>query len=190
MNIAKKRLPDVLHFEIRESSLGLVLVAASQTGVCAVLLGDDGDMLRREFAARFPRASTVEGGSGRLSVLAAAVLTLIESPPSARVPAGALPLDPRGTPFQRSVWEVLRTIPAGCTASYAEVAARTGRPRSARAVAGACAANPLAVVVPCHRVVRRDGSLSGYRWGIARKQFLLEREAATPQPADQLATGA
>ena len=156
-----------------DSSLGAVLVARSGTGVAAVLLGDDRAALLADLRRRFPRAALLDG-DGDAAALAARVAALVESP--AR--ADDVPLDRRGTPFQRAVWGALREIPAGSTATYSELADRIGAPTSARAVAGACAANPLAVLVPCHRAVRSDGSLAGYRWGVERKRALLEREGS------------
>jgi AraC family transcriptional regulator of adaptative response/methylated-DNA-[protein]-cysteine methyltransferase len=165
-------IPDEIHYDIGIFSLGLLLVARSSRGLCAVLLGDDGERLRRDLAARFPGATLLSGGAG-MTALTARVRAFIESP------ARGLdePLDLRGSEFQQRVWQALRQIPAGATTTYADVARRLGRPGSARAVAGACAANLLAVVVPCHRVVRSDGSLSGYRWGVERKRALLAQEA-------------
>lgn len=161
-----------IHHAIGRSSLGLVLVARRDRGVSAVLIGEDPDELRRQLRDRHPDA-TLAPGDAELSALAARVIACIERPAHAM----DLPLDMCGTEFQRTVWRALREIPMGSTASYADVANRIGRPTSARAVARACAANPLAVVVPCHRVVRSDGTLSGYRWGVERKRALLAREA-------------
>jgi AraC family transcriptional regulator of adaptative response/methylated-DNA-[protein]-cysteine methyltransferase len=166
---------DEILFTIVESSLGRVLVARSERGLCAISIGDDDGLLTRELRERFPQATLREDGA-ELSALAAEVITLIEAPSR----SGEIPLDLRGTDFQRRVWEALREIPAGETASYTEIAHRIGRPGSVRAVGGACAANPLAVVVPCHRALRSDGALAGYRWGVQRKRALLEREAAAP----------
>lgn len=161
-----------IRFAVAESSLGALLVACSERGVCAIALGDDPDALVRELQDRFPLAE-LTGGDAEFECIVARVVALVESPA-----AGLdLPLDIRGTAFQQRVWQALRDIPAGSTASYAEIARRLGNPQSARAVAGACAANPLAVAVPCHRVVRNDGALSGYRWGVERKRALLDREA-------------
>lgn len=158
-------------FAVGQSSLGAVLVARSDKGVCAILLGDDADTLVRDLQDRFPHARLV-GGDRDFETLVARVVGLVEAP---RLGLD-LPLDVRGTAFQRRVWKALQAIPPGRTASYAEVALAIGAPRSVRAVAGACAANPVAIAIPCHRVVRSDGGLSGYRWGVARKQSLLERE--------------
>lgn len=158
-------------FAIAQSALGALLVARSGRGLCAISLGDDPEALLRELQERFPRAELV-GGDGGFEQLVAQVVGFVEAP---RLGLD-LPLDIRGTAFQQRVWEALRKVPAGETVSYAEIAARIGRPTSVRAVAQACAANTLAVAIPCHRVVRSDGALSGYRWGIARKQQLLARE--------------
>ncbi|MGH8254493.1 MAG: bifunctional DNA-binding transcriptional regulator/O6-methylguanine-DNA methyltransferase Ada [Steroidobacteraceae bacterium] len=161
-----------IRFAAGNCSLGAVLVAQSDKGICAILLGDDPEALRRDLQERFPRA-TLRGGDAGFERCVAAVVRCVDAPASGL----NLPLDVRGTAFQQKVWQALRKIPAGSTASYTEIARRIGAPRSARAVAQACAANSLAVAVPCHRVVRNDGALSGYRWGIERKRALLEREA-------------
>ena len=158
-------------FALAQCSLGAILVARSGKGVCAISLGDDADVLLRELQDRFPRAELV-GSDVAFEQLAAKVVGLIEAPNLGI----DLPLDVRGTAFQQRVWQALRKIPAGQTASYAEVAAAIGSPRSVRAVAGACAAKTLAVAIPCHRVVRSDGGISGYRWGVSRKRELLLRE--------------
>jgi len=161
-----------IRFAIGECSLGSILVAASERGVCAILLGDDPDELARELQDRFPRAVLIGGDAG-FEELVAKVVGLVEAP---RLGLD-LPLDVRGTVFQQRVWQALREIPAGKTVSYTEIAKRIGVPKSVRAVAQACSANPLAVAIPCHRVVRNDGGLSGYRWGVERKRVLLDREA-------------
>jgi len=158
------------------STLGTILVARSDRGIAAVLIGDERQALRDDLARRFPGAALVEGDAAT-DELAATVAFLVDAPACAAELA-ALPLDLGGTEFQRAVWQALREIPAGSTASYVELAGRIGRPASARAVAQACAANPLAILVPCHRVVGRDGRLSGYRWGVERKRALLARESA------------
>src|SRR5690606_2945176 len=139
---------------------------------CAITMGDDPDALLRDLQDRFPNAELI-GGDEEFEATIAAVLALIEAPRTGL----DLPLDIRGTAFQRRVWQALRQIPPGETVSYSEIARRIGAPQAVRAVAGACAANALAVVIPCHRVVRNDGSLSGYRWGIERKRTLLQRES-------------
>ena len=160
-----------IEFAIGESSLGAILVARSQRGVCAISLGDDADLLLRELQDRFPRAELVGGDTG-FERLVAQVVGMIEQPNLGI----DLPLDVRGTAFQQRVWQALGQIPPGQTASYAQVAQRIGSPTSVRAVAQACASNTLAVAIPCHRVVRSDGALSGYRWGVERKRELLSRE--------------
>lgn len=163
-----------IEFAIGQTSLGAILVARSQRGVCAISLGDDPDALLRELQDRFPRAELIGGDAG-FERLVAQVVGLIEQPNIGI----ELPLDVRGTAFQQRVWQALRQIPSGETASYAQIAQRVGSPKSVRAVAQACASNTLAVAIPCHRVVRSDGALSGYRWGVARKQALLAREAGS-----------
>jgi AraC family transcriptional regulator of adaptative response/methylated-DNA-[protein]-cysteine methyltransferase len=160
-----------IRFAIGESWLGPILVAASDKGVCAILLGEDPDELVRDLQDRFPKAEFI-GGDVEFEQLVATVVGFLENPSSGL----ELPLDIRGTAFQQRVWEALRRIPAGSTASYAEIAERIAQPGSVRAVAQACAANHLAVAVPCHRVVRTDGSLSGYHWGVERKGRLIKRE--------------
>lgn len=156
-------------------ALGLVIVAMTARGVCAVLLGDDPQALREDLQARFPHARHLPADAGHAARVAQ-VIALIDAPtPEAHA---ALPLDLRGTAFQRRVWQALTRVAPGETTTYSQLAAAIEAPRAARAVAGACAANPIAVAVPCHRVVRADGSLSGYRWGVERKRALLAREAA------------
>ena len=162
-----------IRFAVGECSLGSILVARSDRGVCAILLGDDPDALARTLQDRFPRADLI-GGDADFEDLVARVVGLVEAP---RLGLD-LPLDVRGTAFQQRVWRALREIPPGSTASYREIAERIGAPRAVRAVAQACAANPLAVAIPCHRVVRSDGGVAGYRWGVERKRALLQREAA------------
>jgi len=161
-----------IRFAVGECSLGSVLVAASEKGVCAIFLGDDPDALARNLQDRFSKARLI-GGDKKFERTVAKVIGLIEAPRTGL----DLPLDVRGTAFQQKVWQALREIPAGSTASYAEIAKRIGAPKAFRAVAGACASNPIAVAIPCHRVVRNDGILSGYRWGVQRKSALLRREA-------------
>jgi AraC family transcriptional regulator of adaptative response/methylated-DNA-[protein]-cysteine methyltransferase len=160
-----------IRFAVGECSLGSLLVAQSERGLCAILLGDDPDELVRNLEDRFPKATLV-GGDAAFERLVAQVVGFIERPGEGL----ELPLDVRGTAFQQRVWRALRSVPAGTTTTYAEIARRIGAPRSVRAVAQACGANPLAVAIPCHRVVRRDGGLSGYRWGVERKRALLNRE--------------
>lgn len=162
--------PELIQFEIAGCALGLVLVAVSADGVCCVLLGDDVQMLKHDFLKRFPRGGCESDGLECLQM----ILEVIENP---GLPL-ACPLDARGTAFQKRVWRALQEIPPGQRMSYSQVAERIGQPRASRAVASACTANPLAVLIPCHRVVRRDGGVSGYRWGIARKCALLERESS------------
>jgi len=161
-----------IRFAIGECSLGSILVARSERGVCAIFLGDDPDTLARDLQDRFPRADLIGGDPG-FERLVAKVVGFVEAP---RLGLD-LPLDIRGTAFQQRVWQALQGIPAGETVSYADIANRIGAPRSVRAVAQACAANALAVAIPCHRVVRNDGGLSGYRFGVERKRALLEKEA-------------
>jgi AraC family transcriptional regulator of adaptative response/methylated-DNA-[protein]-cysteine methyltransferase len=161
-----------IRFAVGECSLGALLVASSARGICAISLGDDPEALVRALQDRLPRATLIGADSAYEAVIAQAV-GLIDTPGQ----GFNLPLDIRGTAFQQRVWQALRNIPSGTTLSYAELAARIGKPGASRAVAGACAANMLAVAIPCHRVVRTDGSLSGYRWGVERKQALLEKEA-------------
>ena len=161
-----------IRFAVGECSLGAILVARSPVGVCAILLGDDGGALVRELQDRFPQATLI-GGDPEFDRLVAQVVGLVEAPGL----GVDLPLDVRGTAFQQRVWQALREVGPGATVTYAELARRIGSPSAVRAVAGACAANPLAVAIPCHRVVRTDGGLAGYRWGVERKRELLEREA-------------
>ena len=162
-----------IRFAVRECSLGSVLVASSDRGVCAILLGDDPAALRRELRDRFPQAR-LTGGDAAFGRMVANVAGFVEAPRRGL----DLPLDLQGTAFQQRVWQALREIPAGRTASYADIARRIGAPKAVRAVAQACAANAIAVAIPCHRVVRNDGAFSGYRWGVERKRALLKREAA------------
>ena len=161
-----------MRFGIGACSLGAILVAATEAGVCAILLGDEPDALMRDLQARFPGAEIVSGDPS-FETWMARVIGLVEAPGDGL----DLPLDIRGTAFQQRVWEALRKIPVGSTASYAEIAQAIGAPAAMRAVAQACGANAIAVAIPCHRVVRSDGALSGYRWGVARKRALLTREA-------------
>ena len=162
-----------IRFAIGATTLGAILVASSDKGVAAILLGDDPDALARDLQDRFPRARLI-GGDADYEAVVAEVVGFVEAP---RVGLD-LPLDVRGTAFQQRVWQALRDIPFGRTASYTEVAERIGLPSATRAVAGACAANKLAVAIPCHRVVRNDGALSGYAWGVERKRAILDREQA------------
>ncbi|WP_020177381.1 bifunctional DNA-binding transcriptional regulator/O6-methylguanine-DNA methyltransferase Ada [Methyloferula stellata] len=159
-------------FAIGQSQLGAILVACSAKGVCAIFLGDDPDVLLRELQDRFPKADLVGGDAG-FDSLVAKVVGFVEAPKQGL----DLPLDVQGTAFQQRVWQALREIPLGTTASYTEIAQRIGAPKSVRAVAGACAANKIALAIPCHRVVKNDGALSGYRWGVERKRALLKKES-------------
>jgi AraC family transcriptional regulator, regulatory protein of adaptative response / methylated-DNA-[protein]-cysteine methyltransferase len=163
-----------IRFAVGECSLGSILVAATDKGVCAILLGDEPEPLVRDLQDRFPRARLIGGDKG-FEHLVATVVGFVEAPALGL----DLPLDVRGTAFQRRVWQALREIPAGSTASYAGIAERIGAPKAVRAVGHACAANAIAVAIPCHRVVRTDGALAGYRWGVERKRALLAREAAS-----------
>ncbi|KQQ47427.1 6-O-methylguanine DNA methyltransferase [Duganella sp. Leaf126] len=160
-----------IRFAIAACSLGAILVASTDHGVCAILIDDDPDFLLRDLQDRFPQAELIGAEAGYEQVVSR-VVGLVEHPALGL----DLPLDVRGTAFQQRVWQALRAIPAGRTVSYAELAELVGLPKGARAVAGACAANVLAVAIPCHRVVRNDGALSGYRWGVDRKAALLDRE--------------
>jgi AraC family transcriptional regulator, regulatory protein of adaptative response / methylated-DNA-[protein]-cysteine methyltransferase len=162
-----------VRFAVAECSLGAILVAASRKGICAILLGDDAAALVGELRDRFPEAQP-SGSGTEFDQMTATVVGFIEAPGRGL----DLPLDPRGTAFQRRVWGALREIPAGSTATYSEIAQRLGAPKEAYLVGEACAANLIAVAIPCHRVVRKDGTLAGYRWGVKRKRALLRREAA------------
>jgi AraC family transcriptional regulator of adaptative response/methylated-DNA-[protein]-cysteine methyltransferase len=170
---------NAIHFSVKESSLGSVLVAASESGICAILIGNEPDELSQNLQERFPEARLIEGDKAfakkGFEKLVSDAFALVEAPERGSL---GLPLDARGTVFQQQVWNALREIPVGSTASYRDIAIRVGAPKSARAVAQACAANAIAVAIPCHRVVRNDGGLSGYRWGVERKRILLEREAS------------
>jgi AraC family transcriptional regulator of adaptative response/methylated-DNA-[protein]-cysteine methyltransferase len=167
-----------IRFAVGECSLGSILVAATDKGVCAIALGDDPDKLARELQDRFPKAE-LQGGDAAFEQWVARVVGMVEQP----VIGLDLPLDVRGSAFQQRVWQALRDIPAGSTLSYTQIAQRIGAPKAVRAVAGACAANVLAVAIPCHRVLRSDGSLSGYRWGVERKRALIERERESAERA-------
>lgn len=163
-----------IRFAIGECSLGSILVAATDKGVCAIMLGDDPDALARELQERFPKAR-LRGGDKDFDRLVSKVVGFVEAPALGL----DLPLDVRGTAFQQRVWQALREIPAGATATYTAIAERIGAPKAVRAVGHACASNAIAVAIPCHRVVRRNGGLAGYRWGVQRKRALLDREATT-----------
>ncbi len=168
-----------IRFAVGKCSLGSILVAASDKGVCAIFLGDDPAALTKDLAKRFPKAQLIRGDRD-FEDLVAKVIRFVEAPRTGL----DLPLDLRGTVFQRRVWEALREIPIGTISNYSEVAKRIGAPKSVRAVARAIASNRLAVVVPCHRVLCRDGSISGYRWGVERKMSLLEKEQVAPDALD------
>lgn len=162
---------ETIRFATGESSLGMVLVGQSSRGVCAILLGSQAEDLLVELRGRFPHAH-LQAADSSFAAVVRQVIQLIEDPRREL----ALPLDIRGTVFQDRVWRALRAIPPGTTLSYAQLADQLQQPQAVRAVAGACAANSLAVVIPCHRIVRSDGALSGYRWGAERKRELLRRE--------------
>lgn len=161
-----------IRFAVAQCSLGALLVAASDTGICEIALDADPEQLVRGLQDRF-KAARLIGADAAFETWVAAVVGFVEDPSRGL----DLPLDVRGTAFQRRVWEALREIPPGATATYAEIAARIGSPRAVRAVARACATNNIALAIPCHRIVRTDGALAGYRWGIDRKRELLAREA-------------
>ncbi|MGE8659320.1 MAG: bifunctional transcriptional activator/DNA repair enzyme AdaA [Achromobacter sp.] len=161
-----------IRFAVGQCALGALLVAASDTGICEIALHEDPEQLVRNLQDRF-KAATLIGADREFEQWMAAVVGFVENPSVGL----HLPLDVRGTAFQRRVWEALREIPVGTTATYTDIAERIGAPRSVRAVARACATNNIALAIPCHRVVRTDGSLAGYRWGIERKRELIEREA-------------
>jgi AraC family transcriptional regulator of adaptative response/methylated-DNA-[protein]-cysteine methyltransferase len=160
-----------IRFAAGECTLGSIVVAASKKGICSILLGDDVERLVEQLQDQFP-AAQLAGGDPEFEKWVAQAVGFVDDP---RIGCG-LPLDIRGTAFQQRVWQALCDIPTGSTASYAEVAERIGQPSAARAVARACASNLIAVAIPCHRVVRQDGSLSGYRWGVERKRALLRKE--------------
>ncbi|WP_390898885.1 bifunctional DNA-binding transcriptional regulator/O6-methylguanine-DNA methyltransferase Ada [Yersinia bercovieri] len=168
-----------LRFAVGESSLGAILMAKSELGICAILLGDSPAPLVQQLQDKFPQAELI-GGDAEFEQWFAQVVGLVEAPRFGL----DLPLDIQGTAFQHRVWQALRDIPVGETASYADIAAKIGSPKAMRAVAGACAANMLAVAIPCHRVIRQDGALSGYRWGVERKKQLLAKEGAAMIASD------
>lgn len=161
-----------IRFAIAECLLGPILVASTAQGICAILIDDDPDFLVKDLQDRFPKAELI-GAEPEYEQVVSRVIGMVEQPSLGL----DLPLDVRGTAFQQRVWQVLRALPSGRRVSYAELAELSGVPRGARAVASACAANAIAVAIPCHRVVRNDGSISGYRWGVDRKAALLNREA-------------
>jgi AraC family transcriptional regulator of adaptative response/methylated-DNA-[protein]-cysteine methyltransferase len=162
-----------IRFAVGQSFLGAILVASSKKGVAAILLGDDAEELVQDLQDRFPKARLI-GADHDYEAVVARVIGFVEAPEIGL----DLPLDIRGTAFQQRVWQALQEIPVGATVSYAGLAQRIGAPKAVRAVAGACAANKLAVAIPCHRVIRNDGSASGYAWGVERKRALLDREAS------------
>jgi len=162
-----------IRFAIVPSWLGLVLVAATAQGICAIDFGDTTETLTEDLHRRFPKAE-LQDPDPDFTAMIARILTFLEGPHRGRLD---LPLDVRGTAFQRRVWLALQEIPAGDTVSYSDIGSRIGKPKAARAVARACAANAIAVAIPCHRVVRGNGNLGGYRWGVERKRVLLERES-------------
>ena len=164
---------ELIRFAISECSLGSIIAGVTDKGICAILLGDNSSVLRRELREHFKAARLIESDQD-LRELMAKIVQLVESPWL----AVDLIFDLRGTSFEQRVWQALRQIPAGSTASYTDIAVRIGEPKKAFAVAEACAANILAVAIPCHRVVRKSGALGGYRWGFKRKRALLAREAA------------
>src|SRR5258708_40361563 len=167
-----KATADSISYAISVCALGQVLLARSASGVCAILIGADEHELEADLAARFPK-SKLSINEADVHDHLAKVIRFVDRPSEGL----GLALDLRGTPFQRRVWETLRTIPVGTTVTYTELAHRIGAPNSARAVAGACASNPIALAIPCHRMVRRNGDLAGYRWGVERKRELIKREA-------------
>jgi O-6-methylguanine DNA methyltransferase len=171
--IRQKASSDEIAFAIGKSALGLVLVARSTIGVCAILIGSEAEELENDLASRYREGKLIRSDE-RLRDDLQKVARFIETPCQGL----DLPLDIRGTPFQRRVWDALRAIRVGATVTYAALARRIGEPNAARAVAKACADNPLALAIPCHRVVRTDGALAGYRWGIERKRSLIDKEAA------------
>lgn len=161
-----------IYFAVGQCSMGSILAAQTGRGVCAILIGDAAEPLVRDLQDRFPNATLV-GDDRQYNDVVAKVVALVENPKQ----GFGLPLDIQGTAFQKRVWDALQQIPPGTTATYAAIASKIGLPKAVRAVAQACGANALAVAIPCHRVIRNDGSLSGYRWGVERKRLLLEKEA-------------
>jgi AraC family transcriptional regulator, regulatory protein of adaptative response / methylated-DNA-[protein]-cysteine methyltransferase len=162
-----------IDFSTAECVLGRVLVARSEQGLCAILLGDDAEELERDLRARFPH-DDLQKSTTELAPLLTDVRIFLEAPRKGL----DTPLDLRGSELEQRVWNALREIPSGTTQTYSDVARRLGVAATAKEVGEACAANPLAVAVPCHRVLRKDGTLGGYRWGLRRKRALLERERA------------
>jgi AraC family transcriptional regulator of adaptative response/methylated-DNA-[protein]-cysteine methyltransferase len=170
-NFRKSCADTSMQFAVGACFLGAILVAATDRGVCAVLLGDDPEALMRELQDRFPHAD-LQGAVENFDQTVSVVIAFVETPHD----GFCLPLDIQGTAFQQRIWAALRQIPTGTTVTYRDIAERIGSPKAVRAVAHACATNVLAVVIPCHRVIRTDGSLAGYRWGLDRKNALLEFE--------------
>ena len=173
----RKQAAMTIYFALDKCSLGTVLVAQSEKGICAILMGDEPKHLHSDLQQRFPKATLIAGDS-HFQKIVTQIIEVIEQPKLAI----DLPLDIRGTLFQQRVWQALQQIPAGETRSYRDIAEAIGSPKAVRAVAGACAANAIAVIIPCHRVVRNDGNLSGYRWGVERKKKLLQQEAELAKP--------
>lgn len=162
--------PATVRYTIAKSALGFVAIARTEKGLAAAFIADDADWLATHMEERFPNSVRAAGDEWTDRVIEA-VDTTTDDPD--------LPVDPRGTDFQKAVWRALREIPSGATVSYSELASRIGKPESVRAVAAACGANPIAVIVPCHRVIGKDGSLTGYAWGgVEKKRMLLDREKA------------
>lgn len=167
----KREQKSTINFAIKECSLGFLLVAASKKGICAIFLGDDKVELQKELQRRFPQAELIEDHK-ILQPQMVEIINFIDKPKA----NCDLALDFQGTVFQERVWQALRKIPLGTTVSYSDIARKIGLPKAIRAVANACAGNHIAILIPCHRVVKSDGSLSGYRWGVERKRILLQRE--------------
>lgn len=163
---------NIIRYSVKKCSLGNVLIAATERGICTILLGETADFLIQDLRQRFPK-DELEKADVALANWVSYTTEFIEKPRQ----EFNLPLDIRGTAFQQRVWHTLKEIPVGKTVSYTEIARQIGSPKAVRAIAQACASNSLAVVIPCHRVIRSDGALSGYRWGVERKQALLNREA-------------
>ena len=168
--------PELVVYRLARTTLGFAVVAASARGICCLALGDEADGLTAGLKRRWPGAGASSGGVGRDGEMLTAALEALERPTE----ACELPLDLRGTPFQLAVWAQLRQIPAGNVISYAELARRVGRPKALRAAAAACGANPVGVLVPCHRVIASDGGLGGFGFGVAIKRELLRREGLVP----------
>ncbi|MBX9901349.1 MAG: methylated-DNA--[protein]-cysteine S-methyltransferase, partial [Burkholderiaceae bacterium] len=169
--VQRKGEGTIIHYAVHECALGQVIIAATERGICAIEFGDKADELIASLRERFSHA-TLMLAEDQMQAYAEQILQSISQPDS----LAALPLDLQGTMFQQRVWQALRTIPPGQTLSYTALAEKIGQPNAARAVASACAANQIALAIPCHRIVRSDGSLSGYRWGVARKAALLKLE--------------